>query len=146
LNGNGCPKCKESKTETTIRLWLEAHKINYVPQKIFHDCRNPETNYPLKFDFFIPHKNLLIEYDGPQHYKLCRIGKYTLTPDKLKEIQFRDKLKTKYAKSQRIRLLRIKYTQSRNMDKLLAAVILPSWAYSRKRPCENGANQGTPEL
>jgi hypothetical protein len=146
LNGKGCPKCKQSKTETIIQLWLEAHKIRYVSQKIFQDCRNPETNYPLKFDFFIPHKNLLIEYDGPQHYKICRIGKYTLTPDSLRKIQFRDKIKTKYAKSQGIGLVRIKYTQSRNMDELLAAAILPSRTTSGERPCSDGANPDSSEL
>jgi len=119
LNGKGCPKCNQSKTEEIIQLWLDAHKIGYVSQKIFQDCRNPETNYPLKFDFFLPHRNLLIEYDGPQHYKLCKIGKYTITPDQLKKIQYRDKIKTKYAKSKGIDLLRIKYSQSRDMEKLL---------------------------
>ena len=134
LNGKGCPKCKQSKTEETIRLWLDTHKIYYVSQKTFEDCRNPPTNYPLRFDFFIPHKNLLIEYDGPQHYKLCRIGKYILTPEALVEIKFRDKIKTKYAKSRGIDLVRIKYTQYRNMDKLLATAILPSRASSGERP------------
>lgn len=32
-------------------------------------CMNPNSNKHLKFDFFIPSKKMIIELDGPQHFR-----------------------------------------------------------------------------
>ena len=61
--GEGCPKCKESHGEKKIRKWLEEKNIEYVYQKKFKDLGR------LSYDFYIPSKNLLIEFQGEQHYK-----------------------------------------------------------------------------
>jgi len=66
LNGKGCPKCKESKGEREIRLWLEDNNIKYLPQHTFPDCKNKRE---LPFDFYLPKYNLCIEYNGIQHYE-----------------------------------------------------------------------------
>ena len=42
----------------------EQEKFNFLPIK----CINPKTNYPLRFDFYLPDYNLCIEYQGAQHY------------------------------------------------------------------------------
>ena len=95
--GNGCPKCRISTVELTITRWLEENKINYIPQKSFSGCKNPKTNYPLKYDFFIPSLNTLIEYDGKQHFERSHFGKNFKTQKELEETQFRDKVKTEYS-------------------------------------------------
>lgn len=112
LSGRGCPKCNFSKGELKIENWLLENKINYIIQKKFDDCRNPKTNYLLKFDFYIPNKNILIEYDGIHHYKNTCLGD-------LKEIKYRDEVKNLYAKTRNIKLVRISYKNTNKIDEIL---------------------------
>lgn len=112
LKGHGCPSCCSSWGETRIEQWLKMNNIQYERQKTFSNLKNPKTSYPLKFDFYVSSKNLLIEYDGEQHFKLGSIfGKHQITIKNLRDIKYRDKIKTKYAKHNKIRLLRIPYTE-----------------------------------
>lgn len=41
--------------------------ILFETQKSFENCRF-ENNYLAKFDFYLPEYNILIEYDGKQHF------------------------------------------------------------------------------
>ena len=121
LNGSGCPHCKSSKGEEKIRWWLENNNISYIFQKMFNDCRSQQTNRMLKFDFYIPAKNLLIEYDGEQHFRMGDFGSFKFTKNDLRDIQHRDKIKTDYAFCKNIKLLRIKYTKMKDVDNILDA-------------------------
>ena len=124
LLGAGCPRCNFSKGELKIERWLSENKISFISQHKFKDCRNPKTNYPLRFDFYVPQKNILIEYDGEQHFKLGRVGSHIQTNNELKQIQFRDKCKSEYAASKNIRLLRISYKKKNQISKILLKSIL----------------------
>jgi len=70
--GNWCPLCK-NKTEKKLYFWLLAEYPDYTITKPgkqkFVWCQNPETGRPLFFDFYIPELGLIIELDGPQHFK-----------------------------------------------------------------------------
>ena len=57
-----------SKLEETMKLILDAHHIVYQFQKIFyiHAHDGWITRYYIA-DFFIPHRNLIIEVDGKFH-------------------------------------------------------------------------------
>ena len=125
LNGVGCPKCQSSKGELKILNFLNKSKIEHKYQYWFIDCRsNIGKKQVLKFDFYIPSKNLLVEYDGEQHYNPnCYVGKYKTTSKDFENIICRDKIKTKYALKAGIRLLRIKYTQFNRIDQILEAVL-----------------------
>lgn len=79
---SGCPKCKWSIGELKIYNFLEEKRIPYVRNKTFPNCKSPR-GWPLKFDFFLPSKNLLIEYDGKQHFCTSRIGYYKTTTNDL---------------------------------------------------------------
>jgi hypothetical protein len=105
LNGSGCPKCKESKGEKTVREYLENNNLNYRPQHIFDGCKD---KYPLKFDFYLPEQNICIEYNGAQHY---RPVKYWGGEETLKKIKRRDKIKKEYCLSNNIKLLTIRYNE-----------------------------------
>lgn len=123
-NQQGCPKCNHSLGENKISKFLTNKNILYETEKSFIDCVNPDANSSkskLRFDFFIPAKNLLIEYDGKQHFQsgACIKGKHVITSDELKAIQRRDKLKTRYARRKGIHLIRIKYTQFNNIESIL---------------------------
>ena len=125
FRGMGCPKCNLSKGEQKIISFLDTNRIKYTTQKTFDNCRNECTNCKLPFDFYIPSKNLLIEYDGEHHYKFgCRFGKFTTTKPDMIGFQKRDKIKTKFCKKNNIFLLRIKYTQFRKINEILNHHIL----------------------
>ena len=83
-------------------------------QKTFKSCFNVEGQY-YKFDFYLPEYNLLIEYDGEQHFKAREKGYFT--EDKLQIIQQRDAYKNQWCKDNNIPLiLRIPYTDFNKLD------------------------------
>ena len=100
----------------------------FVSHKKFDDCRNPKTKRKLEFDFYIPSQNLLIEYDGLQHFNSgCLVnGKHITTTKEFQDIKERDYIKTKYALSKRINLLRIKYTELPKINQILETVFKKS--------------------
>lgn len=116
LQGYGCPKCKSSKGENEIIKYLDANNIKYVHQKTFNDCRYTAK---LPFDFYIPSKNLLIEYDGVQHFKPIKYfgGQKTY----LKRIKY-DILKNEYARINEIDLLRIPYWKFKDISNILSEI------------------------
>jgi very-short-patch-repair endonuclease len=111
--GKGCPKCKESKGERIIRLFLEANQIEYIYQKRFTQCT---YNQPLPFDFFLVEYNTLIEYDGRQHFIPFEKwgGLQALELQKTKDI-----IKTNFALNNGFKLLRIKYTEVNKINLII---------------------------
>ncbi|UGL60517.1 hypothetical protein [Staphylococcus phage vB_SurM-PSU4] len=105
LNGNRCPFCKQSKGERKVERVLKDNKVTYEIQKVYEDLKVRGKYLP--FDFYIPSKNLLIEYDGIQHSKPVE---FFGGAKKLKDQQRRDNIKNNYAEKNNIDLLRIPYT------------------------------------
>lgn len=64
FEGRGCPKCNTSKMEEEIRDILNENGIEYIEQYNTKDLDR------LKIDFFIPNKNIGIECQGEQHFKM----------------------------------------------------------------------------
>jgi hypothetical protein len=111
ITGGGCIKCKESRGESKIRVFLDSSKIDYVKEKRFADCVDKRS---LPFDFYLPTFNMCIEFNGQQHYKpFNRFGGQISLSDQLK----RDKIKKQYCDDKGINLLIIKYNQ--NPSKIL---------------------------
>lgn len=100
----GCPYCNESKGEKEIRNYLVKNKIVFERQKKFDNCRGKKKSLP--FDFYLPKKNLLIEYDGKQHYIN---NEYFGGKKEFQARQLNDKIKSNFAKDNNIKLLRITY-------------------------------------
>ena len=91
----GCPKClKKSKAEEKIDNFFRNSKINFVREYKFKDCKYKK---PLPFDFFFPDKNIVLEYQGEQHFKQQKRGHETLQERKLK-----DQIKRDFCKSNNI--------------------------------------------
>lgn len=110
----GCTSCfaAMSRNERLISKLLDKWNINYIKQKRFSDCKSPKHSL-LRYDFFIPFHNLLIEYDGEYHYKPLR-GQLAL-----ETTQLHDSIKTQYAKNKGIRLLRIPYHNQESIESLI---------------------------
>lgn len=106
LNGSCCPKCKKSKGENIIFNILTQNNILFEQQKTFDGCKLKQKLY---FDFFIPSKNLCIEYNGLQHYK--NIDYFGGIEDYEKRIK-RDIIKKEFCEKNKINLLIIKYNDN----------------------------------
>lgn len=108
-----CDVCtgRESTLELLTEIELQNNNIYYIRQKTFKDCINPITNYPLRFDFYVPYYNTCIEIDGSQHFDICTFGNISKEKAQtdFKENKFRDKIKDEYCKNHNIRLVRISY-------------------------------------
>lgn len=125
INGSGCNKCAyKSRGEEKIENWLKNKNVVFIQQKTFPDCRNPKTNYLLSFDFYLPEKNLLIEYDGMQHFIECWIHKHRMSKNELIDLTYRDGVKNKYAQNNKINLLRIPYTDIEKIEFILENQLL----------------------
>ncbi len=124
LQGSGCPKCNTSKGELKIINWLDKERIEYIHQKTFADCKG-KTKWRLKFDFFLPKKNILIEFDGTQHFQAgVHFGNYIFTQKDFDALQKRDQVKNDYAKNNGYKLVRIPYTKMNDIDNILEQEIM----------------------
>lgn len=102
--------CKESSGEERIRKFLELNKIEFAQEKRFEDCRDKKS---LPFDFYLPQYNLLIEFDGQQHYE-PKFGE-----DSFVQLQKHDKIKNQYCKDNNINLLRIPYWDGNDIEEII---------------------------
>lgn len=104
LGGKGCPICGASSGEKEIIDYLNKNNIGFEYQKTYDDLSDVQK---LRYDFYVPSKNLLIEYNGVYHYKVVNgdVEKYKY------QIKH-DKMKSDYAKKNKIPLLVIKYTEN----------------------------------
>ena len=101
----------KSKWEMFIADFLQSIGINFKEQKRFDDCRNKKGTDMLPFDFFLIDHNILIEYDGQQHFVPI---KYFGGEERFKTTQDNDEIKNNYCKEHSIKLLRLPYTLSEN--------------------------------
>lgn len=119
-SGNGCPKCNSSSGEKKIFTILSKMEINFIFQHTFDTCVS-DRGVRLKFDFYIPDRNICIEYDGQQHFKPID---YFGGEKSFIENKKRDEIKDKFCLSNRIKLVRIPYYEQKNIELLLKSNIL----------------------
>lgn len=107
LNGCGCPYCgNNSKGEFRIKKYLEENNVLFERQKLFKKCKGKKRKLP--FDFYLPNENILIEFDGIQHFKpVDRFG----GKDGFIETKINDNIKDMFALENNIILYRIKYNE-----------------------------------
>ena len=102
-----CGCIRESHGELKIREILENNGVQFVNQKRFNDLTSPFSSAKLRYDFYLPQLNVLIEYDGFQHfYAVNNWG----GEDGLNKRQLVDDIKNNYAKENNYILIRIPYT------------------------------------
>ena len=111
--GNRCPICRKSKGEVKISKILDDKHINYIEQYRINDCR---LYRPLPFDFYLPDYNILIEFDGKQHYVIESFGKDL---DTFISIKIRDTIKNIYCDKNNLNLIRIPYWEINNIEEIL---------------------------
>jgi very-short-patch-repair endonuclease len=115
INKQGCPGCKESKGEKLIRVYLENNNIKFIPQYSYNDCKYIRK---LFFDFYLPDFNILIEFDGKQHFEPIEwLHEQAETTFHLQVKK--DQIKNKYCLDNNIKLIRISYKDIRKINKIL---------------------------
>lgn len=115
----GCPKCNISKGEDKILLLFKNKNINYKYQHRFENCKFKNT---LSFDFYLPNKNIAIEYDGQDHYMIFTRGNnetYEQAMDRFIDRKIRDTVKNIYCQQNNIKLIRIPYWDFNNIEEIL---------------------------
>lgn len=114
VNSCGC-FILSSRGQKKIENILKQADIPFIKEYAFNDCRDPKTNYLLRFDFAILNNdnsiNRLIEYDGIQHFKPNSFFKETL-----EQRQSKDNYKNHYCQQHNIKLIRIPYFQYNNLS------------------------------
>lgn len=114
LKGCGCPNCGSCNSvgEKIISDWFEEHNFSFQRQKTFDDCKD---KIKLRFDFYLSDYNILIEYNGKQHYEPIEYfgGKSAFETQVL-----RDNIKKEYCKENNILLFIIPYFADLNEELL----------------------------
>lgn len=113
LTYGGCNHNPKSRGEQKISDWLAQNNISFIKEYSFSDCRDQNA---LPFDFYLPEHNILIEFDGAQHYKPVD---YFGGQDAFEKVQLHDSIKTKYCLDNNIKLIRIPYWDYCNIDIIL---------------------------
>lgn len=117
-NTQTCGLCMNmSLQEEKIANILKDLNIDFIQEKTFEDCINPDTKRKLRFDFYLPTLNLLIEYDGEQHFHYREEAFLQYTKKDFLDTQKRDKIKNQYCIEKNIRLIRIPYTEKNRISK-----------------------------
>jgi len=115
LCGVGCPQCNISKGENSIINYLESRNIIYERQKKFNKLIGIGKRH-LSYDFYLPCANLLIEYNGRQHYEAIDV----FGGEKYFEIQQEhDKRKREYANNNKFILLEIPHWKYDDITNIL---------------------------
>lgn len=106
-NKSGCPGCNSSKGELAIQDILEKHQIQKEKE-----YKIPEVADNFEYDFYLPEYNLLIEFQGIQHYKPIE---YFGGEDNLEYVQRNDKFKKHNAYIWKYNLKEFDYLQFKHM-------------------------------
>lgn len=117
---SNCPKCskRRSKGERIIAKYLEENNVFFIPE-----WSRMIEKHLLFFDFYIPKNNLLIEFQGMQHY----VPVDYFGGEKSFEIRKKyDNYKKKWAIENNYKLLEISYLDIENIEKILKAQRLSS--------------------
>jgi hypothetical protein len=106
LKGHGCKGCSNfSKGENKIEKILKERNIKFIREHRFNDCISI-NGVKLPFDFYVPDFNLIIEFDGKQHFEPVSIfgGE-----ESFKTLKINDEIRNQWCLKSRINLIRISY-------------------------------------
>ena len=95
--------------ENRVAKILRKLNIKYKSEISFYDCKSEYGNY-LIFDFIIPTKNIVIEYDGEKYHRS-------------KQIKQRDKIKNDFLKDNGYCLLRLNKSHWTDLEQVIKKFI-----------------------
>jgi hypothetical protein len=116
ISGCGCQTCGFSQGEACILVWLKEKNISHHHQ---HKVKIDDSYH--WFDVYIPDYNLMVEFQGLQHFSPIKFfggKKY------FKILQKKDLQKKLYCEKNNINLLTIHYNDKKNIPQILEQTIL----------------------
>lgn len=118
LIGCGCPQCSTSlsKGENKIAKFLLSNRVTYVSQYKIKNDNLFSNRKEMHVDFYLPKENIIIEYNGQQHYKEVS---YFGGEIKFNEQKERDMALRQYCKEHGIKLIEIPYSDYDNIETIL---------------------------
>jgi len=111
--GKGCPHCANSSNSKAMKFFKEELCKNGV---FFEEeakmVKNPKTGAFLRFDFWFPGIDTVVEIDGTQHFKAvaCFGGEKAF-----KDTQYRDSVKNEFCKNNGIDLIRVPLVHAKSL-------------------------------
>ena len=96
-------------------IMQELLNIKYKQEYIFSNLKNR------RFDFYLYEYNILIEFDGVQHFQIY--GRYTPDTEVLKKKQQYDIEKTLFCVKNNIKLLRICYKNIKSIEHYINLIL-----------------------
>ena len=106
----------QSVGEAAVQQWLINNHIDYIYQHFFPDLKDKRL---LRFDFYIKNTNVLIEFQGKQHYYFIPFSKDYTEDDYLAGLK-RDEMKREYCKQHNYKEIEIPYWDIDKIDKYLS--------------------------
>ncbi len=125
-NKTWCPSCLKYEGEEKIKFYLKNKNIEYNRQHTFENLiGNTKRKTKLRFDFYLPKQNILIEYDGRQHYEPVNFGGCSDEQAQKTHLELKnnDKIKDKFCIENSIQLIRIPHT-IKNVEEFLNKIII----------------------
>lgn len=118
LHGGCCQKCFATNNEKKLGDILINWGCIVERQKKYDNCRD---QLPLPFDIYLPEYNILIEYDGEQHYRPVNFGGIgdEEAIENLKKTQYHDTIKNEYCRQNNIPLIRVPYWEKNNLEEFI---------------------------
>lgn len=120
-SGRCCPECDsrgESVGERNVRRYLQSRNIRFIQEYRIEDKKYFDTH--VRVDFFLPDLNVIIEFQGEQHYGIENKA-ITHGSRKWQSQKKRDNHLRRYAADHNIRLIEVPYTYRSNVDVFLAS-------------------------
>ncbi len=125
----GCKQCgyinRMSKGERHIAHFLTKHNIIFIVQHTFADLKALDNTTPLRYDFYLPNENILIEFDGPHHiepttYPGTTRDSAVITHERTVTY---DIMKNDYAKKKGMQIIRIPFKELKNIYQILQTIL-----------------------
>ena len=118
--GSWCPLCskKMGRHETECRIIFESLVGGNFPPIVCNgergkpEIRNPKTGFPLRLDGFNIEHKLAFEYQGEHHYPHFEKHPPYVTPELVKSVRRKDKIKKEHCARLGIRLIVIPYWEA----------------------------------
>lgn len=117
-DSTSCGCRSDSKSEAETKRILDNWGVKYFTEYRFEDCKYKNC---LPFDFYIPDKKICIELDGEDHYKPINRADWSEEEalSRFEDRKQKDKIKTEYCKSHKIKLVRIPYWHFDDIEYIL---------------------------
>lgn len=108
--------CVISTGEILLTRYLRKNRIKFVKQKTFEGCADKRN---LRFDFYLPDYGWCVECEGYQHYHPVD---WFGGEEQFATQQRRDKIKSDFCKDNFIPLIRIHYSDYKEMDRVADSI------------------------